>query len=530
MHKLELGIGVSQLRVRPSRMPVESQIEHTLRLAHVNGLTQPRWLLRPNQRAVPLQLCPLCLAERKLWSKEWRESPVAICSCHWIWLVDVCAGCGDSLAWPRTRLMQCHCGADLTQIPVQPVAQSLRSCLDLQNNISIEVLRWLGAWSIHGPRGKPLKKANCKSLIRQQALLTQGAETAMAWPHSFEMALSQHRRSSQPHDLQRFNQAWPGLRVQISRLADASWREKIWSAINRVVEDSHQSASPIVGRNPRLQMRPKTQREVANALGVGIARLQATISDIAAPVPNSQSRTGRMRYVISKEAVQTLQYSLVEWISIRESAILLGCGRVRAASMVKDSLIESRAGKLSRSSVESIRDRLLAMAKSLQIETPTDSLEHVWRYLVPKEMSKKFLEAIFQGRIRIYGPPEIQDWHGIKVHRSDIEASAIAERSSSKPNFSINEAAFSLQIKEQGAYDLVKRGFLKTVDGNGSGRRVTQEAIVKFSEQYIALSNLTRRKGVHSRDALNWAVAQGLNVVTGPRIDGSRQYFIGRQN
>ncbi|CAM8649820.1 hypothetical protein MCEMSEM18_00217 [Comamonadaceae bacterium] len=526
MHEPDLRIGVSQLLVRPLRMDVESPLEYGLRLAHVNGITQATWIFQPNQRAVPLRLCPLCLAEEQRWSKEWQQTSVPICRLHWIWFVDVCVECGASLAWPRTRLMHCHCGADLAQIPVQPVAQSLRLFLGLDSNVSIEALRWLGAWFLHGPTGKPLKKASYKSLAQQQTLLTEGAVIAANWPHAFEKALRQHRQPSEPHEIQRLIQAWPGLPVQISRLADPSWQEEIWSAVNRFVEGSHQSTKPIIGRNRNLQRRARTRREIANTLGVGIARLKATIFEIAAQVPTRHSRAGRTRQVISMETEQVLKRALNEWISVRESALLLGCGRMRIAAMVKDSLLESRAGKLHRSSVNLIRDQLLAMAKTLPAETETHPLDHVWRYLVPKAMSKKFLEAIFDGRIRVCSVPGSQGWHGIHVHSEDIEAWTIAEISSSTRSLSLSEVAVALKIKEQVAYDLAKRGFLKTVNDDGTGRRVTQETILKFSEQYFALSNLTRKKGVHSHDALDWALAQGLNVVTGPRIDGGRQYFI----
>ena len=526
MHEPDLRIGVSPLLVRPLRMDVEGPLEYGLRLAHVNGITQARWLFRPNLRAVPLRLCPLCLAEEQRWSKEWQQTSVPICRTHWIWLVDVCVECGASLAWPRTRLMQCHCGADLAQIPVQPVAQSLRLFLSLNSNVSIEALRWLGAWFLHGPTGKPLKKASYKSLAQQQTLLTEGAVIAANWPHAFEKALSQHRQPCEPHKVQSFIQAWPGLTVQISRLANPSWREEIWSAVNRFVEGTHQSINPIVGRNRYLQRRPKTRREIANSLGVGISRLKATISEITAPVPTRQLHAGRTRQVISLETEHALKRALNEWISVRESALLLGCSRMRITAMVKDSLLESRAGKLNRWSVELLRDQLLAMTTTLQAEIATHPLDHVLRYLVPKEISKKFLEAIFQGRIRVSAAPGSRNWHGIHVHRGDIKAWSIAERSSSTRGLSLSEVAVILNIKEQVAYELAKLGLLETTSDDGTGRRVTQEAVLKFSEQYFSLSNLTRKKGIHSHYALDWALAQGLNVVTGPRIDGGRQYFI----
>lgn len=97
---------------------------------------------------------------------------------------------------------------------------------------------------------------------------------------------------------------------------------------------------------------------------------------------------------------------------------------------------------------------------------------------------------------------------------------------------SLGEAASALGVKEQVAYELADRGLLETTTlrvGRRSSRRVSARAIEAFAVTYVALGKLTSAAGIHNHVALAWARSLGLEVVSGPAVDGARQYFIKRR-
>ena len=432
--------------------------------------------------------------------------------------------------WPRLCLLQCHCGADLTGTPTLTVSSVLRSYLESKTDAPLEVLIWLGAWTAHGSTNKPLKKASCTGVAERVVLLERGADTIQSWPDTFEHALHAHRRPSPLGSVQRLAEAWPGLAIQVSRLPNAAWRERVWTVINHVVATSHQSSRPIVGRNPKLTQRTKTQKAIADALGIGIARLQKVITQVAPTTPARRSGGGRVRRVISPNVEATLGQSLTTWISVRECATLLGCGRGRVSALVEADLLGAQAGRLKHETALHLRDRILGRVQIPVSGVLTQALEDVWRFHVPKAASSDFLTAVEDRSIRVYGPPNSQDWRGIRVHTDDLVAWIDAQRLREDHTLSLNEAARALNVKAQVAYELADRGLLQTIAVRSTGRRVPPEAVIDFAEQYIALGELTRPRGVHSHSALDWARAQGYEVVTGPRIDGGRQYFVKRHH
>jgi hypothetical protein len=89
----------------------------------------------------------------------------------------------------------------------------------------------------------------------------------------------------------------------------------------------------------------------------------------------------------------------------------------------------------------------------------------------------------------------------------------------------IDQAAQRLGLKQQVAYDLAQRGLLATVKEQSKGRRVEPEELEVFRSTYISLAELSR----HLQHGPKW-VLQNIRAfpVTGPSVDGCRQYFFRR--
>jgi hypothetical protein len=391
-------------------------------------------------------------------------------------------------------------------------------------------------------------------------LLEAGAKIAMNWPHAWISAMRKHRKPIEVGQVQRVTEAWPRLPVQIKRLPDASWRSKIWDAVNALVSESHCSASPLVGRNPRLNKRAPTQKAIADALGIGIRRLHATLARIASSglrrqrsdadlrenldsgresamgcAAERRGAGGRVRRVIPPLLVARLVGALDTYISVRGAATLLGCGRGRVGALVHAGVLRADGSRLLRSEVEALRDRVLARAwdggKEIGSLIEREPLERVLRLRVPSAWTKAFVDAIDSGQVRVFAAKTASNWRGVDTLVADVVSWSKVARTQEQETVSLGEAARALAIKEQVAYDLANRGWLPTINlrvGRRSARRVSRSVMQDFALRYMPLNTFTLPEGIHAYAAFAWATAQGLKVVTGPKIDGARQYFVER--
>lgn len=546
--------------VRPLRNTAEGVIEYGLRLAWANGLVDARWVVASERRSIAMRYCPQCLCESQLWRSEWLQPNQVLCQEHHAWLRIRCHACGEALRLPQTRLLRCACGADHRDAPIRPLGQAMLACLRLEQPPSAGVLTWFGAWSLHGPCGKPLKKASVTGAEERAMLLEAGAEVVMDWPKAWHDSMHRYRRPIDAGEVQRLNDAWSGLSMQVKRLPDAVWRDRIWSAIDALLAESYATSRPIVGRNPCLLQRAPTQKATAQALGVGVARLRTTLVRAASSsesghhsvlrdmksadesddfslgrTPVRHTRNGRYRHVISSIRVVALAAALSAHVSVRTAATVLGCGRGRISALVKAGFFQADSDRLLRSDIEALRDRVLATARQPGMNALSGfelvPLDRIWKMLVPASFTREFLEAVHAERIRLVASADATSWREVSASTADVNAWWLSARTQATEAISLGEAATILGVKEQVAYELANRGLLQTITlrvGRRLSQRVPPSAIDEFNAKYAALNTLTVAEGVHSRAALSWAQLRGLKVVTGPKIDGTRQYFVER--
>lgn len=114
---------------------------------------------------------------------------------------------------------------------------------------------------------------------------------------------------------------------------------------------------------------------------------------------------------------------------------------------------------------------------------------------------------------------------------ADAKAWARKHRLESRHPMTLTRAAAVLAVKQDVARDLVRTGLLNARRAVLHGRQgcwIEPSDLHAFKERYVPLARLAMEAGVRSRDGFEWAQHRGLRVVTGPRVDGSRQYFVDR--
>ncbi|EKF10351.1 hypothetical protein [Thalassospira profundimaris] len=114
---------------------------------------------------------------------------------------------------------------------------------------------------------------------------------------------------------------------------------------------------------------------------------------------------------------------------------------------------------------------------------------------------------------------------------ADFRAFLYNEKRTIKWAVTIREASRMLGLNEEATRHLVHKGFLETtsvpVDGR-LRRQVSLDAIERFKATYVSASSLAAHKNASARSVVAQLQESGTNPVTGPAIDGSRQYFYRR--
>ena len=239
--------------IRPVRRDGESDLGYQLRVADANGVNSPVWLLRRSgsRGFGRVRVCRACLAVSKpYWHVDWVDEHRPWCTKHHAWLSDQCGRCRGVLRWNRVALSRClQCGASLASPDRPEVAVEL--ALIEANDPAI--LIWFGALAEYGFRGKPLKQAEARSVSCVRQLLIRGAEVVAGWPVLFlgVLAEAHARAGSGP---MRINAAFPRLHAIVRRLPSEQWRRQVFAAVEAYVQSTHSTGSPLVGRNPGIDV------------------------------------------------------------------------------------------------------------------------------------------------------------------------------------------------------------------------------------------------------------------------------------
>ena len=95
-------------------------------------------------------------------------------------------------------------------------------------------------------------------------------------------------------------------------------------------------------------------------------------------------------------------------------------------------------------------------------------------------------------------------------------------------DLSIPEAAILLRLKQEVVYGLCNRGLIRTGTGGAlRGRRVSREEVERFEKEFFVPSRRFPDRQEAGR-ALRRLLGAGVRPLTGPTVDGGRQYVFRR--
>lgn len=249
-------------------------------------------------------------------------------------------------------------------------------------------------------------------------------------------------------------------------------------------------------------------------------------------VPVRRTRTGRRKFVVSSAELQGVKAVQRSQVQLKTAARHAGMSVGRIRALVNAGLITSAQGRIDLRSV----DRLLGnIARSgagdIAAFDELICLSEALRLYVPLSGTAAFFTALVEKATGLVSEPgKTPALRNIFIERRKASCIARGLAETGSP-ISIVEAARLLGVKQEVMYHLVNKGLLKTRAGK-LGRRTARVVDVgdlrNFTEQFLPLIAAANDAGICARDAPSWARRQGIEIVTGPLVDGGRQYWIRR--
>jgi len=527
--------------VRPAALPGESFPGYRLRVAFANGLSNPGWLDGPDS-GLPkahgiARWCPHCLADAGAYWRETWYSGTAACLEHRCWLTSTCTACNRMLHWKQVRFSLCKCGAPLHEAATHPFSdevltlvdeQTISSSASLSDGERWNVARYLGALSQYGLHGKPLKKASRRTEDVERLLVTAGASLIADSEACFEMFDRLRVPQLGTNSVPLFSEAFPQLLAMLRKQLNETERSWMLDLLGAYVANSSRAGFPVLwerkGCAGQVCGEPYGRPKVRNP---GIARMLAQTGESA---PVRRTRAGRRKFAIGDEHLLRLQTDRHSFATLKAAARYAGMSCRRVQALTKAGLITSRGGWIDTRSVDRLlRDIATACARnSTALENPV-SLAEALRFHVSVEASASFFDGVMAGTVRLLfngdGRPTLRNMF---AERSDVIA-VVQNSVAPERSISIAEAASRLRVKQEVMYHLVNAGLLRTRTCT-LGRRAARvvDDLREFDEQFMPLATIANAMGISARKAPEWAMRHGIEIVSGPKVDGGRQYWVRR--
>jgi hypothetical protein len=328
--------------------------------------------------------------------------------------------------------------------------------------------------------------------------------------------------------------AFPGLKDLCPLISDLVWRERVIAAIDTYCANSLESNSPIVGRNSILESGPMTIKEVADRIGRRFETVAAAIDGNEATIRGKRvTAKGRFRRVLAEGDIVRLEHLLDDPTTVKGASRLLALPPARVRALTRSGTLSFSGGRLKKSEFSKLAKAIRQSAKASSTDQLLHPLRLVLRDSVDVADTGPLLLAIQTGAVSIIANEEndfIGEW---LVSKAEVEAWATAHRAEKSSYLTLGQVAKMLSLKHDVVLELVRKGLIVGAvkfPGIRGIWKITTAQVEAFRRKYGPLSEWTSLAGIRARDGFLWAQSQGLNVVSGPQIDGARQYIVERNS
>lgn len=355
----------------------------------------------------------------------------------------------------------------------------------------------------------------------------------MVMDASSELPLLFERLRSPPSSgsqLQTFAEGWPGLLRLLRSQVHPTLRELIEREAKRYAAGLPSPSAVLVRQTVGSRERGGSAG-LAKALHIRVERLPQVLEVSRIDPPARTSRTGRQMRVVTPALVEAVREHLMDCITVRVAQQRYGLSAARLKCLSDTSLIDRVGDRYSTTSLQSLFQRLASVPLSCTPEEDWITLQEALQLLVPRSATSEFFLALLSGELASTATVEAaQSTRDFRVCRSTVRT--WINRATAPAEFMlIPKVALRLGLKQEVIYHLARVGLLKTTvqhAGRRSARVVAVEDLERFWESIRPWSMTAKENGLSSKASISRAASIGFQVISGPTVDGGRQYFVRR--
>ena len=513
------------------------------------------------------KFCPLCLAEKPYHRAFWDLTLATVCPVHAVRLVDRCPHCKATLNWKAAPLTSCsspRCVGDLHWAEAVPVPQTemggvrglhrlmdTGECPEFDTSVralpvgeQIRLAFHLGCLA----RGREAmsRPTNFATLHPDEVHLVLDAGWRMCsdWPLAFHAFLDRRRdRASERKGRYGVYKHFGRLHYWLERNGEPFARLLGGELRNYIVACPELATRAPEIRRARsavdLEHRFITMAEAREVLGVSFETMHALATEHGLYlVPPSGSGAPAL---LRADLVHALHQERSRLLTREDVRRLLGSGKrtvdkLREAgvlSTVHDA--EDPDGVLYR--VEGVEALLQDLERRIlpggvRPKRPVTMVGIARRVPKPGFDVCDVIEAVRAGALTpVSVAPRARGLHRILFRSSDVDRFVAALIQVEGRTMSVVEAAAELGVKQEVAYHWVRNGLLATVTVDSpteTGRRVTEAALTAFRQEYVTGAEFAAKHRLSRKWAATHLVQAGVQAVSGPSVDGARQFLFRR--
>ncbi|WP_155681494.1 hypothetical protein [Burkholderia stagnalis] len=444
------------------------------------------------------------------------------------------------LHWKQVRFATCSCGASLHCANVDRFSVEVLNLLGEQPDSNSALLsvaerwnlaRFLGALSQFGLQGKPLKKASRQTENVDQLLVTVGASLIADQSACFELLDRLRAPQASVKNVPLLSEVFPNLLVMLRKQLDEAQCGWMLDVLDKYVTSSSRRGLTVLWERKGTARRAnKDLRCLRNTRNPAIANM---LEQTGETIPVRRTRAGRKKFAISDEDLQRLRDTQRSLVPLKAAARYAGMSTRRVQALAQAGLIASNGARIDTRSIDRLLSNIVeAGVRDLPAVGDPVSIAEALRLYVPVEASAAFFNHLMNGVVRlVVESDKVPALRQIFADRGHV-ISAVQTPVESSSQISIVEAARRLGVKQEVMYHLINIGLVTTRMGKlrrRVARIVDADELKKFSQQFLPLSTVARAMKISARQAPNWAREHGIEIVTGPSVDGGRQYWIRRR-
>lgn len=500
-----------------------------------------------------LRWCPLCLMDSSHVRGIWILKLCCVCTVHKIILHDKCPGCGSPQGLLRPKLDRCQCGTRLTSGKIEAAPLKLvnisRALLQAVTGQEIEstlpnltMQQWyrlavyLGQFTDNAQPTKPGQVSNLHQLVVSLSLMSNIAFLLESWPENFNQLLQA---------IQQKNNRATSLRKTFGKLLNVLYRqldEPCFQFLRDAFENylklhwegllckRHRLLKPeTVSTHPQL-----TFKQTAKLAGSSPAMVRQLIQAEIIPGYQGQSSKHRRNGAINRHQVRRIAELTKNSVNLQEAAKNLNLPERRVRLLMTTGIISPLVSReqLKAACWRIPRNQLYKLwLKPSPIESRGQTVKLAtilknWR-LTDDEFIKLIQTLMVKELIPVADQQKLVPIGKVQVIRDHFLQWLTGQRAELISGMSVDAAARQLGLKQEVGYGLVKKGLLQSNFVTHKGFRVSPGQIAEFQQTYMSLAEIVKVTGKSSKMLLT---ELEVMPVTGPSIDGARQYFYRRDS